>query len=275
VSRTVVYAGEDDKLAVGVALTPQSGNAVTLRATVLGFDGRVAGLDIRFGVESGGTTRSATATACGAGCYSATLPLAGRPQRVSARIAGPGRTPATLRFTGPAQWPAPQGLDIMRRAEITIDGLHSLVVHSHLASDSQHAVTTIYKMIAPDRLSYHNVGSSDSIIIGNRRRDRDLGGRRVSRRRSRRSSSRPRSGRPTSSTHRCFARLASTDVPRGSCRSSTPVRRRGSRRGSTSRATERYAWRWSRPRISCTTATSPSTRRYASSHRLGGGAASI
>jgi len=93
------------------------------------------------------------------------------------RIARPGRPPATIDFAGPAQWPAPDALAIVRRAERAIDSLQTLVVRSRLASDEQHEVTTIYKMVAPDRLSYHNVGSSDSIIIGNRRWDRAKGGR--------------------------------------------------------------------------------------------------
>jgi hypothetical protein len=34
----------------------------------------------------------------------------------------------------------------------------------------------MYRMAAPDRLAYHNVGGGDSIIIGNRRWDRQPGG---------------------------------------------------------------------------------------------------
>jgi copper transport protein len=162
---TVVYAGEDDDLAVGLAVTPK-GKEVDLRATVLGFKGPVAGLDVRFGLQS----RRAVARPCGAGCYSSTL--TGRPQRISVRIAGPGRPPKTLSFTGPAQWPAPPGLAIVRRAEQAITSLHTLVVHSQLASDAKHSVTTLYKMVAPDRLAYVNDDGSGSVIVGNRRWDR-------------------------------------------------------------------------------------------------------
>ena len=52
-----------------------------------------------------------------------------------------------------------------------IGSLRTMVVHSRLASDATHEVTTTYTMQAPDRLSYHNAGGSDSIIIGNRRWD--------------------------------------------------------------------------------------------------------
>jgi copper transport protein len=163
---TVVFAGQDNDLAVGLALTPRKGNAVDLRATVLGFEGPVSGLDVSFGVQS----RRAVAAACGGGCYRATL--AGPPRAVSIRIAGRRHPAKTLSFTGPSEWPAPPGLEIVRHAETVIDELHTLVVHSHLASDSKHAVTTTYKMAAPDRLAYVNTDGSGSVIIGNRRWDR-------------------------------------------------------------------------------------------------------
>jgi copper transport protein len=172
-SHTVVYAGEDDDLAVGLAVTPRAMRAVALRATVLGFDGPAGGLGLRFGVDS----RSAVAAACGGGCYRATIPLAGRPHTISVRISGHGRRPATLRFAAPAQWPAPPGLDIVRTAERVIGGLKTLVVRSTLASDANHEVTTVYKMVAPDRLAYANDDGSGSVIVGNRRWDRQRGGR--------------------------------------------------------------------------------------------------
>jgi copper transport protein len=172
-SQTVVLAGQDDNLAVGVALAPAGDDAVELRATVLGFDGPVGGLDVAFAVDG----RRAPATACGAGCYRATVPLDGTPRLVTSRIAGRGRPPATLRFTAPARWPAPGADEIVRRAGQTISSLDTLVVHSRLGSDAEHEVTTIYRMAAPNRLAYHNVGGGDSIIIGGRRWDRQAGGR--------------------------------------------------------------------------------------------------
>jgi copper transport protein len=169
--QTVVFAGQDDNLAVGLALTPRSGNRVAMRATVLGFKGPEAGLHVRFAVDA----QRAAADACGAGCYSATLPLAGKPHAVSVSIAGRDHPAATLRFAGPAQWPAPSGLDIVRRAERAIDALHTLVVHSRLASDAKHEVTTVYTMVSPNRLSYRNIGGGESVIIGTRRWDRAPG----------------------------------------------------------------------------------------------------
>jgi copper transport protein len=167
---TVEYAGQDNDLAVGLAVTPKR-NAVELRATILGFEGPVAGLDVRLGLQN----RQSTASPCGVGCYGATIPLAGKPRAISVRVAGHARKPATLHFAGPAEWPAPPGLAIVRRAEQTINSLQTLVVHSRLASDAKHEVTTVYKMAAPDRLSYRNGDGSGSVIIGHTRWDTDNG----------------------------------------------------------------------------------------------------
>jgi hypothetical protein len=166
-SQTVVYAGQSDELAVGVAATPRGKDAVELKATVLGRNGPQPGLGLHFAVDG----RSADAAPCGRGCYRATLPVQGRPHAFIVSIDGG----AVMGFEAPAQWPAADGLEIVRKAERAITSLRTLVVHSELASDNEHSVTTIYKMVAPNRLSYHNVGGADSILIGNRRWDRNPG----------------------------------------------------------------------------------------------------
>ena len=171
-TNTVVLAGQDRDLAVGVAVTPKNGRAVAVRTTLLGLDGPASGLEVHVAVSGGGTLQQGDATACGAGCYDATLPVEGRPDSLSVRVAGRGRSPATLEFAPPAQWPSPSAADIVARATGAINRLKTLVVRSRLASDPEHEVTTVYKMVAPDRLSYHNVGGSDSVIIGNKRWDR-------------------------------------------------------------------------------------------------------
>jgi hypothetical protein len=132
---------------------------------VLGQNGPRDGLHVRLAADA----HDASATPCGVGCYRATVPGA-TPKTLTATVAG-----TTLRFDAPSSWPAPQALDIVRNAEQEIRSLKTLVVHSHLASDATHAVTTIYKEVAPDRLAYHNVGGGDSIIIGNKRWDRQPG----------------------------------------------------------------------------------------------------
>jgi copper transport protein len=166
-SQTVVYAGQSDELAVGVAATPRGNDAVELKATVLGRNGPQPGLGLHFAADG----RTVDAAACGRGCYRATVPVHGRPHAFIVSIDGG----AVMGFEAPAEWPAADGLRIVRKAEEAITSLHTLVVHSELASDNTHSVQTIYKMVAPNRLSYHNVGGADSILIGNRRWDRDPG----------------------------------------------------------------------------------------------------
>jgi methionine-rich copper-binding protein CopC len=166
--QAVVYAGQDDRLAIGLELSPKGDAHAALRATVLGFDGPVSGLGLRFSVDG----EQAASTPCGKGCYSATVPLSGRPRAIAVRVRD-----RTLHFSGPATWPAPSGLEIIRQAERTIDELKTLVVHSRLASDQRHEVQTVYHMVAPDRLAYRNGDGSASIVIGNRRWDRRPGGR--------------------------------------------------------------------------------------------------
>jgi copper transport protein len=166
-SQTVVYAGQDNDLAVGLAATPHGKDAVELKATVLGRSGPRGGLGLHFSVDG----RTADAEACGAGCYRATVPVSGSPHAFMLSIDGR----STMGFEAPAQWPATDGLDLVRKAEETITSLRTLVVHSQLASDNTHSVQTIYKMVSPNRLSYHNVGGADSVLIGNRRWDRNPG----------------------------------------------------------------------------------------------------
>ena len=165
-SQTVVYAGQDNDLAVGLAATPQGKDAVELKATVLGQSGPRSGLGMHFSVDG----RTADAESCGAGCYRARLPVA-RPHGFIVSIDGR----SVMGFEAPEAWPAADGADIVRKATETITSLRSLVVHSDLASDNAHSITTIYKMVAPNRLSYHNVGGADAVLIGNKRWDRNPG----------------------------------------------------------------------------------------------------
>jgi hypothetical protein len=120
-----------------------------------------------------------------------------RPRRVSVHVVRRDGRAKTLRFDGPAGWPAQPTIEIVRRAERAIGSLRSLVVHSRLASDAEHSVTTIYKMVAPDRLAYRNVGGGESVIIGTKRWDRQRAGDWVASRHSRRSASPRPSGRRT------------------------------------------------------------------------------
>jgi copper transport protein len=166
-AHAVVYAGQDRDYAVGVELAPDGDGSVALRATVLGFKGPVSGLGVAFDVDG----RRAAAKPCGAGCYAAAVPIDTRPRDVTVRVRD-----TMLRFAGPSEWPAPDALDIVRKAEDAITSLRTLAVRSHLASDDEHSVTTLYRMVAPNRLAYRNLGGGESVIIGDTRWDRRPGG---------------------------------------------------------------------------------------------------
>jgi hypothetical protein len=171
-SGAVVYSREDgsDVLALAVVAQPSH---VLVQASVVSPQGSgVRGLRVSFTLD--GATQ--TATVCGAGCYHATFGSAGRPSTVTVDVAG-GTAPTRWRVALPAQWPAPDASALMARAGRTWRALRSLTYHERLASDATHEVTSTWRIVAPDRLSYRIVGGSDSVIIGDRRWDKAPGGR--------------------------------------------------------------------------------------------------
>jgi copper transport protein len=168
--QTVVLAAQDGDLAVGLGIT-RIDSRIALRATVLGPNGPVSRPELRFIVEGGGDARFAAATSCGAGCYHASAPAAGRLGSILLRIKSPGASATTLAFAPPARFPAPDASAIVRRATAKIGHLRTLVIRSRLASDAEHEVTTTYHEVAPNRLEYVNSDGSVSIIIGRRRWD--------------------------------------------------------------------------------------------------------
>lgn len=171
--KPVVLAEEAGDLAVGVGMTPSGDAGVALHATVLGPNGPASGLGLRFVVAGAGAAHFAAASPCAPGCYRATVPRAGRLGPILLRIERPGGgTPTTLTFRPPAHLPAPGAAAIVRRATAKINHLRTLVIHSRLASDADHEVTTTYDEVAPNRLAYRNSDGSESIIIGDRRWDR-------------------------------------------------------------------------------------------------------
>ena len=163
----VVYAREDgpDVLALGVV--PQGG-ALLLQASVLGGQGHgVPGLRVVFTVQ--GERR--VGTPCGAGCYRATVPLAGRPDAVLLEVAG--RAVSTRwRVDLPAAWPPPDGTAILARAGRVWRSLRSLAYVERLASDSTDETTSTWRVAAPDRAAYSIRGGGGAVVIGARRWDR-------------------------------------------------------------------------------------------------------
>jgi copper transport protein len=160
----VVLAGEDDDVAVGLAASPR-GKRVGVRVTALGEDGN--GIDrLRVRIAGG------QAEPCGPGCYSRTIPLPEPPRRVDVRLEGTGVKGATLRFTLPRRWPAPSAAELVTRVNRAFRSLRSVVIHEHLASSSTNAITTTYRLVAPNRLAYSIVNGPKAIVIGGTRWDK-------------------------------------------------------------------------------------------------------
>jgi putative copper export protein len=164
----VVVAGQDDDVAVGLAVSPR-GRRIAVRVSTLGPDGLgLNGFDVRI---AGRRT-----AACGGGCYAAVVPLPAPPRVVDVALAGGGRRAAALTFTLPARWPVPPARAIVARADRVYRSLRTLVIHERLASNARNAVLTTYRVQAPNRLAYRIVGGPQAVIIGDKRWDRLPGG---------------------------------------------------------------------------------------------------
>jgi copper transport protein len=160
----VVLAQQDDDVAIALAASPRGRN-LAVQVTALGPEGKgVDGLDIDV---AGISTRS-----CGPGCYAATILLPPPPRRIPVRVGG-----RTLAFTLPRRWPVPAAAALVTRVDRVFRGLHTLVVHEHLASSARNAITTTYRVEAPNRFSYEIAGGPEAVVIGKTRWDRLPGGR--------------------------------------------------------------------------------------------------
>ena len=172
---SVVLGQEAGDLALGLAVTP--GRQLALQTTVLGPDGGgLGGLEVAFRVRSAAGERDGKAIACGSGCYRASAPAAGRPLTVSLSITGGGRALSTLHFAMPRRWPPSSGSRLVARATRVYRRLRTLVTHERLASSLTNMIHTTWEAVAPNRLAYQIAGGSDAVIIGDRRWDRNRGG---------------------------------------------------------------------------------------------------
>ncbi len=159
----VVLAHEAGDLALALAAR-SAGSGVELTASVLGPDARgVDGLDLTF--EVGG--RVVRPHRCGGGCYRSVVD--GRPKLVRVRLPG-----SAVSFALPARF-EPAG-SIVAKAERVYGGLRTLVLHEQLASSPRNGISTVWRFVAPDRLSYQILGGAAGIVIGLVRWDRDAAG---------------------------------------------------------------------------------------------------
>ena len=152
-----VLAGESGDRAVGLAILP-GGN---LQATVLGPDDNgVDGLSVAF--RAGG--RTVGATPCGSGCYRAGGRIDAR--RVTVLL---GSSVVAFAIPGRTQPASP----LVAEARRAFAGLRSLVIHERLASSPRDKITTTFRIVAPDRLTYVTSAGARAVVIGAQRWDAD------------------------------------------------------------------------------------------------------
>lgn len=165
----LVFAREDGANALALAVLPK-GRHLSLQASVVGPDARgVGGLSLGFAVSTRtGRVSRAVGASCGAGCYAAGV-AAGSPRRITVTIS---RERRRFEFVLPRAWPPADATALVRRSGRVWRNLRALVSHERLASDPRHAIRTVYRMVAPDRLRYEIAGGAEAVVIGNRRWDR-------------------------------------------------------------------------------------------------------
>lgn len=170
----VVLGKEDGGLAVAVAAAPRHGQLLVV-TTVFGQTGSgAAGLRTRLAITTrDGRQMTASASACSAGCYQAVFGTSGVPRRISVTFNGGQR----VDFTLPPRLPSPSALRLVHAAAAEYGKLHSMVTHERLGSNPTHVLHTTYYAVAPDKLRFIVHGEEQTIIIGNRRWDKPLGGR--------------------------------------------------------------------------------------------------
>jgi len=165
----VVFARElgGNDLALGVV--PGAGS-VLAQASLVSQQGKgVTGRSVSF-VAQGKTIE---ASACGPGCYRATLPVKGRPATVDVIVRG---TPSTRwRVAMPATWPPKDGTALVDRAEAVWTSLRSLSFDESLSSGTGVTVYSAWQVQAPDRLAYQVKGGWQAVIVGPRRWDKAPG----------------------------------------------------------------------------------------------------
>ena len=164
-SGAVVFARQLGADALALGVVPEHGR-VLVQASVLGSQGQGAsGLPVSFAV---GAAR-ANGTACGPGCYRATLPYAGA---VDVVVRG-----TRWHVALPTPWPAADANALVLHAGQAWRALQSVTYSERLASGPRRAVTSVWRVTAPDRIAYQVRGGWAGVIVGARRWDRPPGGR--------------------------------------------------------------------------------------------------
>jgi len=165
----VVYSRRLGSDAFALGVVPRRAS-VLVQASVVGPQGRgVSGLSVTFVLQ--GATKSATA--CGAGCYRATLITKGRPASVDVALNGAEST--HWRVVLPATWPPPDAAALLVRARAVWRSLRSLSFSESLASGPGHVALSRWRVQAPDRIAYLVKGGWAGIVVGDTRWDKGPG----------------------------------------------------------------------------------------------------
>jgi hypothetical protein len=152
---------------VALGVTPKP-HALGLQASVLSPQGTgTSGLAITFTVAG----RNAKASACGRGCYRATLEGPARPRALDVAVRGSSLT-TRWHLALPKVWPAPDATALVKQADETWRSLRSLAYVEHLASSPQNEVTSHWRVAAPSSAAYRIPGGASGIVIGPRRWDK-------------------------------------------------------------------------------------------------------
>lgn len=166
----VVFSREAGVNALALAVLPRK-DGLLVQASIVGPDGvGVTGLATTFAARGAISSGSA----CGPGCYRATLPIRGRPRAVELVVEG--ETATRWRVPLPAAWPPRDASTLIAGATRAWRSLRSVSFRDRLASDPEHVVMSSWRVQAPDRLAYEIDHGSSAVIIGKRRWDREPGG---------------------------------------------------------------------------------------------------
>jgi hypothetical protein len=165
----VVYSRQLGSDALALGIVPRRAS-VLVQASVVGPQGQgVSGLSVAFVVQ--GATKSGTA--CGAGCYRATLVTKGRPASVDVALNGTESTHWHVAL--PATWPPPDAAALLARARAVWRSLRSLSFSESLASGPGHVALSRWRVQAPDRIAYQVKGGWAGIVVGDTRWDKGPG----------------------------------------------------------------------------------------------------
>lgn len=166
----VVWAREAGPNVLALAVVPTTGQ---LQTSIVDGQGKgILGARVIYNIHDGGKLIQRAAMPCGAGCYGATVPLQ-RPTRIDVDVAG--RATAVWRVAMPELWPPRDATALLAQAARTWRALKTLTIDDRLASDPNHAVTTVWHVVAPNRLAYQVEGGPAAVLIGDTRWDKQPG----------------------------------------------------------------------------------------------------